>query len=123
MPLTGIGTLLPDWVLGWLMVAAIGGAIIGLPRRVVLGLAVPPAFRWVIMPAIGPWFSVQPLWLQAVAFLAVALLTAQSVLTLVFGKEAAGHFIGTMLVRVFDLVVLGVFRGVASLIRRLLVTP
>ena len=38
-------------------------------------------------------------------------------------RVGASGSIGTMLVRVFDLVVLGVFRGVASLIRRLLVTP
>ena len=123
MHLTGIGALLPDWVLGWLAVAAAGAAIIGLPRRVALGLAAPPAFRWVVMPAISPWFSAQPLWLQGAAFLAVALLTVQSVLTLVFGKEAAGHFIGVMLVRIFDLVVVGAFRTAGRLVRRLLVTP
>jgi hypothetical protein len=123
MHLTGIGTLLPDWVLGWLVVAAIGGAIIGLPKRLVFGFAAPPAFRWVILPAIGPWFATQPLWFQAVTYLAVALLAAQSVLRLVFGKEAAGHFAGTMLVRIFDCVVLGAFRGAAGLVRRLLVSP
>ena len=123
MHLTGIGALLPDWVLGWLVVAAIGGAIIGLPRRVVFGFATPPAFRWIIMPAIGPWFATQPIWFQAIAFLLIALLAIQSALSLVFGKEAAGHFVGTMLVRIFDCVVLGAFRGVASLVHRLLVTP
>lgn len=123
MHLTGLGVLLPDWVLGWLVVAAIGSAIMGLPGRVVLGLSALPAFRWLVRPVIDPWLAIQPIWFQGVVFLIVALLLVQSVLTLAFGKEATGHFVGTMLVRIFDCVVLGAFRGIAALIRRLLVTP
>src|SRR5437763_396437 len=109
MHLTGIGTLLPDWVLGWLIAAAVGAAIIRLPRRIVFGFAAPPLLRWIVLPAIDPWFAAQPMWFQAAAILVAGLLAVQSALTLVFGEQVAGHFVGTMLVRIFDCVVLGAF--------------
>ena len=123
MQLSGIGMLIPDWVLGWLAVAAVGAAIIGLPRRIVFGFAAPPLFRWIILPNIDPWFAAQPFWFRTSAVLIISLLGIQAAITLVFGKQVAGHFVGTMLVRLFDLLLLGPLRGIAALIRRLLVAP
>lgn len=120
MPLPGIGLLIPDWVEGWLALAAAGAAITGLRWRIVLGFAAAPAFRWIIGPALRPWFAAEPIAMQAVIVLVVALMAVHSGLTLLFGRQVAALVVGTMLLRIFDRVVIGTFRGLGWAARGLL---
>ncbi|MGH7118781.1 MAG: hypothetical protein ACREFP_07310 [Acetobacteraceae bacterium] len=117
MPLHGIGLLVPEWLEIWLAIAAAVAAIAGLPPRIVLGFAAAPAFHWVIGPALQPWFVAQPIAVQAGIMLVVLLMAMQAGLTMLFGKEPAGHFVGTMLVRIFDQLAFATFRGLGWMAR------
>jgi hypothetical protein len=112
-----LGFLFPAWAMPWLILATIAAGVLKLPGRIVFGLAAIPVFRLLLAPFLDAWLATQPLWVQGLVLVTVALLTIQSILALIFGAEAAAHVTGVMLVRIFDALMLGPFRGTAILLR------
>jgi hypothetical protein len=93
--------LMPDWLVVWVAVTAVGAAILGL-RRLAMGLAVLPLADWVLLPMVGPVLDSLPIWVSVVVLVVIALLILHALIASVFGREAAGFVVGTYLVRLID---------------------
>lgn len=115
-----ISLLFPEWLTPWIVVAAVAAAIMGF-NRVAVSLGIYVAIDLFIAPMLEPWLDQLPLWTLALAALLLPLLVLNAIISLVFGKEAGGHFTGTWLVRIFDLLILGPFHIVGYLLRLLIV--
>jgi hypothetical protein len=99
----------PEWITPWIGLAAAAAAILGMKKAATtLGLF------WGIevfaMPILEPWLSELPMWVLAIALLILPLLMLHGFISFIFGKETAGHFTGTWLLRIFDFLLLGPFR-------------
>jgi hypothetical protein len=100
----------PEWLTVWFAIAAVGAFILGF-RRAGMALMGWPIIDWIVLPAIDPIIDQLPGWAVAALLVVVALLMLQGALSLLFGPEAVGHVIGTYLVRLIDVLLLGPFRG------------
>lgn len=108
---------LPDWIIEWLAIAA-GVSVILRAYRIAGLLAFPVFVRWVAWPTAKPFYDSIPEWQKFLIIALVGLIVLQGLIRLVFGREATGHFTGTMLVRLFDLVFFGPFRSIRKVILR-----
>jgi hypothetical protein len=110
--------LIPDWLVVWVAVAAIGAAIVGLPR-LAMALAVLPLIDWVLFPMAEPLLDALPLWVSLILLVVIALLILHALIASVFGREAAGFVVGIYLVRLIDWLFRTPLRA-ARMFRRLL---
>lgn len=110
---------IPEWAYPWLIVGAIGAWIIG-ANRLAIALTVLVLLDLVLAPLIAPWLEEQPAWVLALLLIIVALMILNGVISLLFGKEAGGHVVGTYVVRILDLLIRGPFRVVRRLFRGLM---
>jgi hypothetical protein len=117
--LSEIGLFFPEWLTPWLGVAAIAAAIMGW-GRLAASLGAFVAINIFVMPLLEGWLGQLPIWASALAVILLSLLVIHALIALVFGKEAAGQFTGTWLVRISDALILGPFRIVQSLWRLLM---
>jgi len=101
-----------------MVVGAIAAWIAG-ARRLAGALTLFVAVDVLVLPMIEPWLKAQPLWMLAPMVLLAVLLVINSLLTFLFGPEAAGHFVGAWLVRIGDLLLFGPFRAIRALLRLL----
>ncbi len=110
MRFQGFAILAPEWLTMWFAVAAVGAFILGFNRTgtALLGW---PIIDWIVLPIIEPVIDQLPGWVVAVIVAVIALVMLQGILSLLFGRAAVGHVVGTYLVRLIDLVFLGPFRG------------
>ena len=99
----------PDWLTVWFLVAAAGAFILG-AKAAGYSLMAWPILDWIVLPIFEPAIDQLPLMWVAVIGAVITLIILQGLLSLVFGKEAAGHVIGTYLVRLLDLLFVGPFR-------------
>jgi hypothetical protein len=102
MRIFGAAMFLPEWFTAWILVAAIAAGILGF-RRVAGILALIPMIDWVLVPLAAPFVDALPAWLVVTLLLISVLMLVQGVLTMLFGREASGHVIGTFIVRFIDL--------------------
>lgn len=105
MRATGLGLLLPEWAMVWCFVIAGAAFILGARRPALLLVAV-PLFHWLVWPAVSQVFFDLPFLMQALITVLVPLLAVHGLISLVFGREAAGHFSGNWLVRLGDFLIL-----------------
>lgn len=117
--LQGLALLMPEWMLPWVAVAAVAAWILG-ARRAAIALGLFFAMDVLVAPALAPWLAEQPAWALALLTLAMGLMMLQGLLTFLFGRGATDHFVGTWLVRIVDLLLLGPFRVVLALLRLLM---
>jgi hypothetical protein len=92
----GLGFLLYDWVLVW-MVLISAVAFICRFRRIAGALLLPPALIWFAYPLVTALSSTLPLWVQVLVYFVLALLILQTVIKFVFGPEVAANTIGQLL--------------------------
>lgn len=116
MKLLGLSVFLPGWALPWVVVAAVAAFIIG-ARRLGIALAILLVMDQVAAPLLAPVLAELPWWVLALVTLVVVLLVVHGLIAAVFGAEAAGHFTGTWLVRITDLLIIGPFRAIRYLLR------
>jgi hypothetical protein len=116
MKALGLSVFIPEWALPWIAVAAVGSFILG-ANRMGTSLIALLVLDIVVAPLLAPVLAGIPLWALLLLLVVVALLTVHGVITAVFGHEAAGHFTGTWLVRIGDLLLLGPFRLLGGLVR------
>jgi hypothetical protein len=107
-----IGMFFPEWLIPWIGVAAVATAILGL-KRLAVSFGSFVAFDVFVMPWIKPWFEQLPPWVSIPAIVVFALLVIYALIALVFGEgvasQAIGQVIGTWLVRLLDVMILGPF--------------
>ena len=106
---------MPAWLLPWIAVLAIGALIVG-ARSLAIFLFTLLAVELVLVPMLGVWLESWPLWAVLLAAVIFALSIVNGLIALVFGKEAAGNYTGTMLVRLTDLILSLSFRSVRSIV-------
>jgi hypothetical protein len=114
--LTTLGLFLPDWALPWVAVGAVAAWILGL-RGIGVSLAVLFVADTVLAPFLEPWLDTVPPWALVAGLVIVTLLVLQGFVVALFGREAWGHFAGTWLVRLGDLLLLGPFRALGAILR------
>lgn len=124
MHLPALHLLIPDWSLPWLVLAAAIAFLAG-AMRLSLTLGSIPVIKLVVGPALVPLVgTVLPIWALPSAAALCGLLALHGLIGLVFGREAAGQFTGSVLVALCLLVLkapLAGMRGGAKLlaVRRL----
>lgn len=107
---------LPEWALPWMVVLAITALVVG--ARGLAGMAAGVvAADLVLAPLLAPWIDALPDWALAPILVVFGLMVLNSALAFLFGREAAGHVTGTLLMRLFDLILLGPFRLLRALLR------
>lgn len=104
----------PEWLTVWFAAAAAGALILGF-KQTAYALMAWPVIDWIVLPIFEPVIDQQPAWVAAVIIAVISLIILQGLLALVFGKEAAGHVIGTYLVRLLDLLFIGPLRFLGRL--------
>lgn len=114
-----IGLFFPEWWTPWIGMAAVAFAIMGL-GRLAASLGVVVAIDLIVVPLFEPWLEQLPPWASALMVIVLGLLVIHSLISVVFGPEAAGTFTGTWLVRISDMLILGPFRIVRHLFRLLM---
>ncbi len=111
--------LLPDALTPWFAVGAVSAAVLGW-QNIARGLAVLPLVNWIVLPLLDPFIDMLPLWVLLVIVPIAALMFLHAVVATLFGREAAGHVVGTYLVRLIDGLLL-IPAGTVRLIGRMLV--
>lgn len=109
---------LPPWAAPWVVTIAIGAWIVG-ARRLATVLGVLLVVDALAAPLIEPWLATVPLWALAAGGLVLGLLVVHDLVSLVFGRGVADHFVGQWLLRLADYLILGPFRGIRWLLRLL----
>ena len=106
---------IPEWALPW--IAVIGAAAWILEIRSIAFMAGVVLFiEFILAPILAPIIMILPNWALFLLSATVVLSLLSGAITFLFGKEAAGHVVGTYIVRVIDLSLFGPFR----LIRRII---
>lgn len=114
-----LGLFIPEWMIPWCVVAAIGAAILGW-SRIATSLSLFVAVDVLVWPLLEPWLDQLPVWALVLGAILLPLLVVHSLIALVFGEAAAGQFTGTWLVRIADALLLGPLRMLRSLWQLLL---
>lgn len=100
----------PEWLTVWFAVAAVGAFILGF-RRAGMALLGWPIIDWIVLPIVDPIIDQLSGWAAAAVVVVVGLVMLQGLLSLLFGREAVGHVVGTYIVRLIDFLLLGPIRA------------
>lgn len=92
-----IPALFPTWTLPWFALAAVI-AFLMRDLRLSLALAMVPLLRLVLIPTLWPVVAEFPVWALLILAVVIVIHTLHRLIVLVFGKQAAGHFTGSVLV-------------------------
>ena len=96
-----IQMLIPDWSLPWLVAAALLAFVFG-AYRLSLVLGIIPVLKLVITPILPPLaHSLLPTWALPLALAIVGLLALHGLIGLIFGRETASQFTGSVLISLF----------------------
>lgn len=113
--INGLTPFAPDWLWPWIGVVAVASLILG-AKRLATTLGVLLGTHAIVVPMLEPWIDTLPTWAIALGTMILLLSVIQAVLTLLFGKEASGQFVGTWLVRLGDLLLIGPFRFIGYIV-------
>jgi len=118
--LATFGIFLPVWMMPWLVVGAIAAWIVG-AYRLAVGLSIFVTADLLLVPLLKPYLTTLPAWVLALITILLVLMVIHGLLVVTFGREAAGNFTGTWLVRIGDLLLLGPLRFIGILLRNLMI--
>ncbi len=111
MNFQGLGLLVPEWVLPWIVLAAAVAYLVG-ALRLSLALGLIPVVKLILAPVLAPYFWQLPVWLLPAVVLLLFLLVLQGIVSLVFGRETAGQFVGAILMRCCEWPIVALLRTI-----------